>query len=322
MNYFIKNILISLSLILLICCKEKKAAEVKKPQRPVVEDQGKRINFRNDPQSLAFFKTAPVGKQNMEADFDAPSRIIASIVRSNENSGNLILFENPDLTANYSSFKQHQTNIAKYSLNLHRTVDLFKHGSATGKEVTDARTQLTNEQSAIIEDEAKLRLSGLNPEELETGKVGKVWLICDISEVHIVKFSEGSACYVIFNSFPNEKFQGKIEDIGEVVDNVTRMVKIRIAISSPDKRLKAGMFGTVHFGIYEGNYLNVPGTSVITVEGKDYVFIKTNKNTFERKEVLTGQQIKDRIIIYNGIRESDSVVTQGAMQLKGLSFGF
>ena len=56
--------------------------------------------------------------------------------------------------------------------------------------------------------------------------------------------------------------------------------------------------------------------------GKDYVFIKKSDLEFVRKAVNTGQQADGNIIIFDGITDQDMVVIKGAMQLKGLSFGY
>ena len=61
---------------------------------------------------------------------------------------------------------------------------------------------------------------------------------------------------------------------------------------------------------------------MITVQGKNYVFIKSSSTSFERKEIQTGQQIGDAIIVYSGLKIGDDIAVEGVMQLKGLSFGY
>ena len=100
------------------------------------------------------------------------------------------------------------------------------------------------------------------------------------------------------------------------------MIKIRIILSNPDGRVKAGMYATVDFGLAEGNFITVPRSAIITVNGKSYVFLKTDKSQFKRQEILLGQQIDDKNIILRGLNDGDSVVVTSAIQLKGLSFGY
>jgi len=318
----------NLIFLLLACvgwttCKNKETAPVvKQDRKPVITDGGKSIEL-NDPSLTDYFKSEPVHISSVQAEFNAPARVIATIVRSVENTElNLVLFDNPDLTANYTAFLQHIININTFKVNLDRVKDLALNGAATGKEVIEAQTLLANERAAIIEDEAKLKLAGLDPEALKKAKVNSVWLICDIPETQIDNLKTGGTAKVQFSSFPEENFTGKIDDFGEVVDHITRMVKLRISIANPNSQLKAGMFATVQFGIKEGRYIAVPKEALVTVQGKNFVFVQKPGNRFERKEVMTGDQINNQILVFSGLAENESVAVTGVMQLKGLSFGY
>ena len=321
----IKNIAVSGLFLFLFSCGEKKTNVVtqKTNSKPVIKENGKFISFPTDTITLNFFKTQIVKTENIEAEITAPARVVATVISSEESKAqHLILFDNPDLTANYTSLLQHAINISQYKLNLERIKDLASNGAATGKDLIEAQTALANEQAAIIEQEAKLKLAGFNPETLKNAKTNSVWVICDIPENQLEKIKIGGTCKVVFTSYPEQPFIGKIEDLGDVVDNITRMIKLRIAIENSSGKLKAGMYATANFGISEGKFLCVPKSSLVTVQSKNYVFIKKSDNEFERVEVSTGQQINDKIIVFSGLNQNDLVVVEGAIQLKGISFGY
>ncbi|MBS1634383.1 MAG: efflux RND transporter periplasmic adaptor subunit [Bacteroidetes bacterium] len=316
--------LMAAGLLLLSACKNEAAHVQTAPStKPVVSENGTVIGFPHDTVTLNFFKTEIIKTDNLQAEITAPARVVATVVSSEEiKQQHLILFDNPDLTATYTALLQHRININQYKTNLDRYKDLAANGAATGKEVIEAQTLLANEQAATIEHEAKLKLAGFNPEALQEARVNSVWVICDIPESQLEKIKPGGTCKVFFTSFPDKAFTGRVEDLGDVVDNITRMVKLRISIENPIGQIKAGMYATVNFGVSEGNYLSVLKSALVTVQSKNYVFIKRSDNEFERKEVSTGPQINDRVIIFAGLKEHDIVVTEGAMQLKGLSFGY
>jgi cobalt-zinc-cadmium efflux system membrane fusion protein len=174
------------------------------------------------------------------------------------------------------------------------------------------QTNLANERAAIIEHEAKLKAGGFEPSALRAAVPGTVYVICDIPETQISNVKEGNTCTVLLPSFPDMPMTGKIENIADVIDNTTRMVKLRIRINNPGSQVKAGMFATVSFpvkAVSQGSNISISKAALITAQGRSYVFVKTNPTTFERKEVSTGQQINERVLIY-------------VMQLKGLSFGY
>lgn len=323
--------------LLLSSCGKKENNVQEKDITPVISNGGQTISFV-DTKSASFFKTDIVNSNTITAEFTAPAKVAVTILPSNEGaSQNIVLFESPELASSYSQLMQHQINIKQIQnininqrrLELNRTKDLQLHGAATGQDLLNAETKLSmeqttlaNEKTALIEHETILISAGFTPEILRKSKAGTAYLICDIPEDQINRLKEGSSCDIQFTAFPGEAFTGKIDAIADIVDNTTRMVKLRISINNSSSKLKAGMFALVSFGLSEGDHISVDINSLVTIEGKNYVFIKTDNNTFQRKEVQIGQQIGDRIIVFSGLKIGDKIATEGVMQLKGLSFGY
>jgi cobalt-zinc-cadmium efflux system membrane fusion protein len=335
-----KNILVCscLFITMMAGCKSKETKNVvQEDTTPAVSGNGTRITFPKA-ESTSFFQTENISSTALMADIAAPAKVSASVIRSEEGaSGNIVLFDNPELSGNYTQLLQHLTminqiqniNIRQRKTELARLKDLQEHGAATGKDLLESQTALSmeetnliNERSAIIEHETKLKAGGFEPRELRAAPAGTAYVICDIPESEINKVKKGSQCTIQFTAFPNENFSGRIDDIADMVDQTTRMIKLRVTVSNATGKLKAGMFGTVGFGLSEGKNLSINKDALITIQGKNYVFVKTGSNGFERREVSVGDQIGDRIIAYNGLKNGDDVVTKGVMQLKGLSFGY
>lgn len=323
--------------IAISACHEKKNFAPQPSLLPTVEKNGSIIKFSNA-QSTSTFKTEKLSNKDINAEITAPAKISASVVASQEGaSQNIILFENSDLAGSYMQLIQHQINIRQFQdinikqkqIELERVKDLQLHGAATGKDLLDAqtglamaRTNLANEKASLIEHETKLKTGGFDPEQLLHATPGIVYIICDIPENQVSKIQKGSLCSIRFTSFPDQTFKGRIDDLADVVDNSTRMVKLRVNLKNPDNKLKAGMFGLISFGIDEGNNVSINKTAIVTVQGRNYVFVKKDEITFERREVKIGQQIGDRIIIYQGLHPQEEVAVDGVIQLKGLSFGY
>lgn len=331
--------IISVTLLLTICSCGNKDKPNGKSQatKPQVSENGVDIKF-TDLTNLSFIKTEKITSSSIQSEMTFPARVAATSVTSQEGAGrNLILFEDSELTANYMSLIQHLTNISQIQnvsikqrkIELDRAKDLAANGAATGREVLEAETalamentNLNNEKASLIEHETKLKLAGFEPKALLDAPAGKIWVICEIPESMLQSIQKGSTCSVQFSSFANERFAGSIEAIGDVVNSSTRMVKLRLIIKNTNSKMKAGMFASVSFDHAVANALSVPKQSIITVQGKTYVFIKTAEMQFERREVVIASLINDRAIIATGVSQENEVVTQGAMQLKGLSFGY
>jgi RND family efflux transporter MFP subunit len=165
-------------------------------------------------------------------------------------------------------------------------------------------------------------MAGLDPVKLRNPKSREAWLICEIPESQIAQVKQGMQCNVTFTAFGDQQFKGVVDGMGAAVDKVTRMIKLRVILGNPSNQFQVGMFANVSFLLKEGSAISVPITAIINVQGKDYVFVKTSANTFERRDVLVGQQLDDRAVVLHGINENEDVVSKGAMQMKGISFGY
>lgn len=331
--------------ILLLCsilfclasCRSESTSNNIVDSHPVVSIDGKVISF-SDSAGLAFFRTETIAKGSISADLTALGRISATVQTSGEVAAQrIILFEQPELAANYAQLTQHQINISQIQninirqkeIELERTKDLLQHGAATGQDLLNAQMALSmeqaalaNEKAAMIEHEVRLKSGGFDPEMLKRAKPGTAYMICDVAENQVGRVMKGSPCTILLTAYPDETFIGRIDDVADLVDNTTRMVKLRIAMNNSDSRLKAGMFAMVTFGLSEGNGISVSKNALITVQGRNYVFVRRKDSAFERTEVQTGPQLGDRVTVLHGLKAGDEVAVAGTMQLKGLSFGY
>ncbi|GAB4055338.1 efflux RND transporter periplasmic adaptor subunit [Spirosoma litoris] len=307
---------------LALACHEKPKTVVKSIPRPTISTDGSQITFPDSVMMRPFTtQLARVGA--VRTDFSAPGHVAAMVLRSVETpSERLVLFDDPGLSDNYTAILQHRINIQTQKGNLERVKDLQAHGAASGKEVIEAQTQLANEEAAIISDEATLKLAGFDPKALRTALPNTILVVCEIPENQFGSIRQGLNCTLNFTAFPNEQFSGRIDNVNDYVDNTTRQIKLRISVANPDGRLKAGMFATVAFGVTEGNFMTASRDAVVTVQGRDYVFVQTAPQTIERRAVQLGQQRDDQVVVQSGLRVNDKVVTANVLQLKGLSFGY
>ncbi|HUH73739.1 MAG TPA: efflux RND transporter periplasmic adaptor subunit [Chitinophagales bacterium] len=339
-------------LLLAASCKSKEQKVPESNIYPIVSNHGQYITFP-DKESLSFFETEQLSQASLTAELSAPAKVAATVISSGEGAGqNIILFENSENASNYTQLMQHHINIKQIQninirqkqLEIDRIKDLLSHGAATGQDLLIAQTELSmeqtnlaNEKAALIEHEAIIISAGFTPDILRKASAGTAFLICEIPENQISLINEKSSVNILFSSFPNEKFTGKIDAFAEMVDNTSRMAKIRIRVNNSSKKFKAGMFAEVTFKLdsptskgSKDDLVNISNSSLVTVQGKSYVFVKKEINFsenevetgFERKEIQIGQQIGDRIIVLNGLNKDDEIAIEGVMQLKGLSFGY
>lgn len=305
----------------LACGSHDKPADNKNPQ-PVVEEEGRRIVFPPDPEMLSFFAWDTVRIENINSPLTSPSTVAVAIIHSGTGKRPAVLFDNPDLESVYSQFLQHLININTYKINLSRVMDLSRHGAASGKEVLEAETQLANEEAALTEHEGKLKIAGLDPEKLKRPQSGQIWLLCEVPETQVRIIKAGTPCRISFAAFPDQCFTGTVDGISSEVDEVTRMNKVRVVLPNDSGQFHVGMFAQVDFQSGLTSAVSIPVSAVVNVQGKDYVFVRTDSLRFERRDVLTGLQSAGRIVVLRGLRPGEQIVVKGTIALKGLSFGY
>ncbi len=147
-----------------------------------------------------------------------------------------------------------------------------------------------------------------------------------IPQTELVKLKVGQAVRVTSDSYPNEKFKGKISTIDPIVDVNTRNVEIEAIIENPTLKLLPGMFGWATVDVDKPKqYITLPQSAVSFNPYGDIIYkLKEVKNDKTNKMILTANQTfvttgeirGDQIAILKGLNADEMVVTSGQLKLK------
>lgn len=315
--------IILLSTTIFVHCEKQTPIINQQPKKPVVTNNGSTISFPQGSKGLELIKTSKLKHGEGFIDVTAPSRIATNISSSVNSKEKIILFENAEITALYAQYKQSRVQVMRASKNLNRIRDMYKNLVATEKDIIEVETEIGNARATMAEAEGKLRAIGFDPSELEKAKTGSVWIICDVPESSLHSIKKGQPVNIHLSSFPELKLSGFADAIGDNVDPITRTAKVRVVMDNKENKFKPGMFAKVTFGTTaESSTIILPVGAVITVESKDYVFVKTSEGVFEKRKVITAYSNLESINILEGVSNEEEVVTSGTILLKGLSFGY
>jgi cobalt-zinc-cadmium efflux system membrane fusion protein len=316
-NFFLLSFL---CLLLSACTEKKKITRLNEDlEKPQILSKGELIRFNTTPKMFDFF---PIIENSLDGNIEAPAQVAATVLKpDNLYSETIILFDDPELTDLYTTLLQSIAHYARDKEFYERVQDMYSNSAATGKDLSEARTAMIEAATELSEKEARLKMYGFNPNELRSARPGVVWLISNVSESALSAIKTGKDCKVEFISYPGEVFVGRVSAIGEVLDNSTQTIKVRVTIINRDNKFKSGMFAKISFGLSESNILAVPQSALVTAEGETFVF-KKQKNDFIRAKVVIGKQIGGQVIIKEGVMSGDTVVSKGTMLLKGMSFGY
>ena len=297
----------------------EKSAETAVPQ---VLKNGEEILFPPGSPQLEEIHTDSARLQQVQLSISAPAHIAASVVRSEFGTSGLFLFETQELTELYAEFVKAGSNADRASRQFERITDLKAHMAAAEKDVVDAEHEYHEAQADLAEKESRLRADGIDPKALLATLPGFLWILADIPESEISSVQLHSTAVWKSNSFPERRFTGHVAAIGDVVDPATRTLKIRVLLRNENQHLRPGMFGSVVLQEAVHKMLMVPTSAVIMVQGNSYVFEQTGAGQFRREKIVIEGESAQNTVVSSGIRDGEIVATDGALLLKGLSFGY
>jgi len=155
-------------------------------------------------------------------------------------------------------------------------------------------------------------------ELLTVADLSTVWVLGDIYQKDIASVRVGQRAEISSESYPNEKFLGRLTNVSDVLDPQTRTAKVRAEVPNADRRLKLQMFVTLLIPTAaERPALIVPTAALQEIDGDTVVFVQVNDDTFQKRVVQSGAGVGGLIPIVAGLKAGERVVIEGAFMLKG-----
>ncbi|MCK9212318.1 MAG: efflux RND transporter periplasmic adaptor subunit [Ignavibacteriaceae bacterium] len=151
-----------------------------------------------------------------------------------------------------------------------------------------------------------------------------VWVDGQIYEKDIDKINQKTTTLFASTTHPDEKFTGRIIYIGQTVDEHSRTITVRGEFGNANNKLKPQMFGELKIPVgINAKAIMIPEESVVKETGQEYVFVQTSDSTtpsgvqaFEKRIVITGISVDNRIEIKEGLREGEKVASRSVFYLK------
>ena len=152
--------------------------------------------------------------------------------------------------------------------------------------------------------------------------LSEVWVLANIPErdiafVHAIHASGARQAEIRVNAYPKEVMTGTITYVGDVLDPATRTMQVRLELPNSDGRLKPEMFATIRLSSEpQPDQLVVPDAALQQDQGRTFVFVQRDADTYEARDVQIGESNGIATTILGGLSEGDTVVTHGAFLLK------
>lgn len=143
-------------------------------------------------------------------------------------------------------------------------------------------------------------------------------VVADVYERDLALVKEGQFAKVSVEAYPEEGFPATVATIGDVVDPMSRTIKLRAWVNNKDHRLKPEMFARLHIQVGESTpLLMIPREAVLEVDGKQFVYVVEGADHYVKREVKVSTISPDHVRVLEGLTPGQRIVIKGAVLIKG-----
>lgn len=144
---------------------------------------------------------------------------------------------------------------------------------------------------------------------LELINLSDLYLKLKVFEQDLDAIEIGQSVTVYTNSKPDKKYEAELIQIGKSF-SADRAVAVYAKLKEVDPKLIPGMYMNAEIIVPENKTRALPEESVVSFEGKDYVFEILDSNTFEMIEVQVGNSGNGWLEIKNATTLQDKKIAE------------
>lgn len=263
----------------------------------------------------------------------------------------LAILESSDASRAMTDYQKALTDADLKKKTLDRSTDLYAHHAVSEKDLEQAQADARSADAEVKAALDQLHLLGVDPtgasNQLQvvaprsgvvldigaaSGELSKsldapqplctladldtVWIEGSLFEKDVKGLRPGTAAQITFSAYPGEKWTGRVSVVGDTVDPTTRTLTVRVVLDNPQLRFKPDMFATVRLLRSFTSGLVLPATAIDREGQKNYVYVGTGNQRFERREVLLGRAVDGSVEVTSGLAAGAVVVSEGAVLLR------
>ena len=269
-----------------------------------------------------------------------------------EKGQTLAILESSDLARAVADYHKALADNQVKQKALARASDLYAHQAISEKDLQQAQGDADQAAAEVKATREQVQVFGMDPDNAEKelrvaaprsgvvldvgaapGEFSKsldapaplctvadittIWAVGDIYEKDLAAAKSGLPADLSLNAYPDKHWTGAISMVASAVDPVTRTLHVRVVLENPRLEIKPQMFGRIRILQSSTPGILVPAAAVIR-EGNDaYIYVEKAKNRFERRSVKLGRTLDSSLEIVSGLNPGDTIVSQGALLLKG-----
>ncbi len=225
-----------------------------------------------------------------------------------------------------TEFAAAESNLHSYGLDQAAVEQLLRqarrpnNGTAAMDDLTEPYLELTTPISGHVVERDVINGEHIEPQKtlLTVADLSTLWAMLDAREADLPHVTRGREVRITTSIYPDRVWQGTVDHVGDLVDEKTRTVKVRVVVRNGDRLLKPNMYiqGELPDAVTAQDVLSLPQDAIQTIGGESVVFVRDGADKFVARPVEVGDRIGPRRAILRGLDGSESVVVAGAFSLK------
>jgi cobalt-zinc-cadmium efflux system membrane fusion protein len=279
-------------------------------------------------------------------------KLIADVGQSVHAGQVLATLSSPEFGAAQADAAKAKADAKLFERALQRQTELFEAGIVARKDVEQAQAdaQRANAEAARAQARTQLYGSGnavnqqlgisatvsgvvvernlsagqeVRPEQGGPGSLPllvvtdprSLWVQIDAREADVASMQPGSQISLTLPNFPGQTFVAKITANGDFIDSNTRTIKVRAVIDNSQRLLKAEMLGKAVFERELEKGVLVPSRAVQLRGSQYWTYVQLEPGVFEGRKISVGYEGLDKVLVTNGLKDGDLVVSENGLLL-------
>ncbi|MGE3919704.1 MAG: efflux RND transporter periplasmic adaptor subunit [Gammaproteobacteria bacterium] len=244
----------------------------------------------------------------------------------------LLRIKHDDITAN---LRRDQAVLVQKEIYYQRLTKLIKTHVVSEEALSEALSEYKQAQANLALHEAEINKYVIKAPF--SGVIG-IWKV-NVGQLvkpgdHLVSLTQLSPVYIDFmfpvkalgqihvgdevefttSNYGERVWYAKVIAIDPQLDNTTRNIQLRAQINNEDGQLVPNLYGQITFRKKHDAQLLIPQESVIYDPQGTSVFVVKNNKVYP-KQITLGEHQGDDVIVVNGLKSGDEIVTAGIMKL-------
>ena len=255
----------------------------------------------------------------------------------------LAVIKSADIAGNYSDLSTAGNDVAIAKKQMDNEASLFKNGIASEREYIEAKENYQRTVTTADKIKAQININGggktsangtyvitapqtgyvvekkinegafiradASDNLFTIGAITDVWIWANVYETDIAKVKEGYDASITTLAYPDSIFYGKVDEVYNVLDPITKVMKIKIKLLNKGQVLKPEMFANIVVTNPQGEKaICIPKAAVLPDDGKNFVVRYNATCDLKVQEVKILKTIGDKTFIKSGLKEGDKIL--------------